>query len=92
MPVYYDTEAEEFMIGPDNCPDCGDPLYDTGCDASGCSSRCCMDCGTGCDIELNPDNGRCAAAIDAESDEDRDDRIDAERSAFGLAPLRDTDA
>jgi hypothetical protein len=87
MAVYYDTEAEEFAIGPDNCPECEEPLYDTGCDAPGCSSRCCMDCGTGCDIEVNPDGGRCAAALAEESEEDRDARFDAERAAFGLPPL-----
>jgi hypothetical protein len=88
MPVYYDTEAEEFMIGPDTCPDCGEPLYDTGCDAPGCTARCCMNCGTGCDAETDPE-GRCAAALAEEDEEERCARFDAERAAFGLPPLRE---
>ncbi len=87
MVVYYDTTTSQFMIGPDDCEDCGEPLYDTSCDAPRCSGRCCMSCATGCDLELMGDEGRCAAAIAAESDEDREDRINAERAAWGLRPL-----
>jgi len=87
VPVYYDSEAGTFAIASDYCADCGEPLYDTGCDAPGCTARCCMDCGTGCDIEADPD-GRCASALAAESEDDRDARFDAERAAFGLRPLR----
>ena len=87
MPVYYDTEAGTFAIASDHCTDCGEPLYDTGCDAPGCRGFCCIDCGTGCDIEWD-DGGRCKTALDAEAGEDRDARIDAERAAFGLRPLK----
>lgn len=87
MAVYYDTEAEEFMIGPDDCPDCNEPLYDTGCDAPGCQGRCCMNCGTGCDLELMGEEGRCATALTEESDGEYEARVDAERAAFGLPPV-----
>jgi hypothetical protein len=87
MAVYYDTDAEEFAISPDDCEDCGEPLYDTGCDAPGCQGRCCMDCATGCDIEIIGEGGRCATALAGESDEDYDARVNAERAAFGLSPV-----
>lgn len=86
MAVYYDTTTGRFMISPEECGDCGAPLYDTGCDAPGCAARCCMDCGTGCDLELD-DEGQCATASAAESDEDHEARVNAERAAFGLRPL-----
>lgn len=85
MVVYYDDEAGEIAIMSDYCDDCEEPLYDTGCDAPGCTGRCCMDCGTGCDLEMMGDEGRCARAIAAESDEDRGARVNAERAAFGLS-------
>lgn len=46
------------------CPDCGEPAYDSGCEADGCNGWGCQDCGTGCDLDfLDADNGgRCAAA------------------------------
>lgn len=87
MPVYYDDTESTYAISPDNCGDCGEPLYDTGCDAPGCSARCCMSCGTGCDIELDPDKGRCATALDEESDSEYEARVDRERAAFGLPPV-----
>ena len=87
MAVYYDTDAEEFAIASDECPDCDSPLYDTGCDAPGCLARCCMQCGTGCDIEFAPEDGRCATALAEEDDDDRAERINRERAAFGLSPL-----
>ena len=62
-------------------------LYDTGCDAPGCRGYVCYGCGTGCDIEADPEHGQCATALAAESDEDYDARIDAERAAFGLPAL-----
>lgn len=86
MPVYYDEESGSIAIGSEYC-ECGEPLYDTGCDAPGCRGYCCMDCGTGCDLEFDPEDGRCARASAAESDEDYDARVDAERAAFGLRPL-----
>jgi anaerobic selenocysteine-containing dehydrogenase len=91
MAVYYDAEAEGFAIAPDDCEGCGEPLYDTGCDAPGCLGRCCMQCGTGCDIEFVPEDGRCATALDDEGDEEYADRINAERAAFGLPALRGED-
>lgn len=87
MAIRFDTDADEFVIDPDRCPECGSPLYDTGCDAPGCNSLWCPDCGTGCDIEADPDSGRCANASAAESDDDYEDRVNAERAAFGLAPI-----
>lgn len=85
MVVRYHTTG--FTIDPDDCPDCGQPLYDTGCDAPDCTGRCCFDCGTGCDLELAPEGGQCAQALDAESDEERQERINEERAAAGLSPI-----
>jgi hypothetical protein len=86
MPVRYDTD-DGFTIDSETCEDCGSPLYDTGCDARGCNGFCCMECGTGCDIEFAPEDGRCATALAEESDEDYDARVNAERAAFGLSPV-----
>jgi hypothetical protein len=47
-----------------------------------------MNCGTGCDAETDPE-GRCAAALAEEDEEERCARFDAERAAFGLPPLRE---
>lgn len=85
MVVRYDTDDEEFVVDPDECEDCGEPLYFTGCDAPGCNGFSCTDCATGCDLEMLGDEGRCARAIAAEPDEDRQARSDAERAAWGLA-------
>lgn len=49
MPVRYDTDQQEFVVDSDDCPDCGEPLYQSGCDAPGCNGLACQDCGTGCD-------------------------------------------
>lgn len=84
MAVRYDTDDDEFVIDSDNCEDCDEPLYDTGCDAPGCPGRCCMDCATGCDLESMPETGRCATATAEESEEDYDARCNAERVAWGL--------
>lgn len=84
MPVMYDP-ATGFIIAPNHCEDCGEPLYDTGCDAPGCRGFSCPDCGTGCDRDF-PD-GRCASALKSESGEEYTARINAERAAFGLKPL-----
>lgn len=89
MPVYYDGTVSVLAVSPDECGDCGEPLYDTGCDAPGCSARCCLSCGTGCDIELHPEVGLCASALADESDAEYDTRVDRERAAFGLRPLGD---
>ena len=84
MAVRYDAGTQGFAVDPDYCPDCESPLYDTGCDAPGCTARCCTDCGTGCDIEIAQDAGRCAQALADEDDEAYEARIAAERAAFGL--------
>lgn len=92
MAIYYDDEAETFAVSPDHCPNCDDgeqDLYtarnDTGCDAPGCSAARYDCCGTGCDSGLP--GSRCDAAADAESDEEREARIDRERAAFGLSKV-----
>lgn len=88
MVVRYDTEVETFVIDAEDCSGCGEPLYDSGCDAPGCSGLGCQDCGTGCDIDFLPDeDGRCAAAIADEDPADRLERANKERAAFGLPPL-----
>lgn len=48
------------------CPDCGEPAYDSGCEADGCNGWGCQDCGTGCDLDFldAEDGGRCAASTD----------------------------
>ncbi|MEV4784072.1 hypothetical protein AB0K53_01210 [Streptomyces tuirus] len=54
------------------CPDCGQPAYDSGCDAPGCNGWGCPDCGTGCDLDfVGDDESRCAQAA-AEADEEED--------------------
>jgi hypothetical protein len=89
MVVRYDHEINGFVVEPDECGGCGEPLYDSGCAAPGCNGRACQDCGTGCDLDFvdADEGGRCAAAIAEEDEDERDARIDAERAAFGLSPL-----
>jgi len=88
MPITYDEESGGLAVASDHCGDCGQPLYDTGCDApTSCRGYCCLNCGTGCDIETDPEHGRCATALAEESDEDYTERVNAERAAFGLSPL-----
>jgi hypothetical protein len=84
--VQYDAGSGGFTIVPDECPE-GHPLYDTGCGAPGCDGWCCPECGTGCDVEFDPDGGQCATALDEESDDEYQARMAAERAAFGLSPL-----
>jgi hypothetical protein len=88
---YDDTFGSLFFIRiPDSCPDCGDPRYDTSCDAPGCTSTAFLCCGTGCDIEVDPEGGRCARAIAAETAEELFARINRERAAFGLDAIPTT--
>ncbi len=88
MPVYYDPIAGGFAIAPDDCPDCDQPLYHSSCTAGGCNGLACEDCGTGCDLDFAPEGeGRCAAALADEDEDDYNDRLDAERAAFGLSPI-----
>ena len=84
MPIAYDHEAG-FTIVPEDCEGCDRPRYDTGCVAPGCDGFRCDYCSEGCDIDFG--NGRCATALAAEPDEDREARVKAERAAFGLRPL-----
>lgn len=72
------------VVIPDACPTCGEPRVDTGCDAPGCAGAAYPCCGTGCDIEYG--DGRCAQARAEEDEEDRAERLDRERAAFGLRP------
>jgi hypothetical protein len=92
MSVRFDTGIDWFVVDPDDCSGCGSPLYMSGCTALGCNSLGCEACGTGCDIEFvsAEDGGRCATALTGESDEDRAERINRERAAFGLSPASPT--
>lgn len=88
MPVRYDTDRETFVIDSETCRDCGQPLYDSGCDAPGCNGFGCQDCGLGCDRDFLPkDLSRCAAATAAEDPQERLERANKERAALGLSPL-----
>jgi len=88
MPIIYDEESGGFALQSEFCEDCTQPLYDTGCDApSSCGGYCCLNCGTGCDIEFDREHGRCATALAGESDEDYTERVNAGRAEFGLSPL-----
>lgn len=88
MPVRFDTALDGFVIEPDDCPDCEQPLYHSGCVAPGCNGLACEDCGTGCDLEFSPaGEGECASALADEPEADRQARIDVERAAFGLSPI-----
>ena len=50
------------------CPDCREPVYDSGCQAPGCNGWGCPDCGSGCDLEfVSADmGGQCSAYADGE--------------------------
>jgi hypothetical protein len=87
MPVYYDTQGGSFAVASEFCGECEEPLYDTGCDAPGCLGYRCVNCGTGCDIDIAPEDGTCAGRVASESDEEYTERVNAERAAFGLSPL-----
>lgn len=90
MPVYFDTTTRGFAVFDENrCPDCGaqESLDDTGCDAPGCRGYACPDCGWGCDLPVNGDQGACGAALAAETPEARQARSDTERAGWGLPPL-----
>lgn len=89
MAVAFDP-TQGFVVVPDDCRDCGTPLYDTGCSVPGCDGRYCLKCGTGCDREIEPQDGLCAQAAANESPEDALARINEERAAFGL-PTYDAD-
>lgn len=82
MVVRYDTDKHGFVIDSGICEGCGEPMYDSGCDAPGCNGFGCQDCGLGCDIDFLPDEySRWAAAI---ADEDPDDRLARDNEERGL--------
>jgi len=63
------------------CPECEQAAYFSGCDADGCNSYGCPDCGTGCDLDFvdAEEGGRCASALeDADDEEDDEDPDDEE--------------
>ena len=86
MPIEYDEDAGTLVVGSESCEDCEGPLYDTGCDAPGCRGCRCDNCGTGCDLDLDP-GGRCSTLLGEESGEDYTSRVNAGRAAFGLKPI-----
>lgn len=90
MPISFDTVLDEFTIEPNVCG-CGSPLYESGCTAPGCSGRGCQECGTGCDLDF-VDDGRCATALAEEDDDERDERLNRERAAFGLPRIGRADS
>jgi hypothetical protein len=89
MPIQATADGGLEIFDASTCPECEETgtLSDTGCDAPGCRGWQCIECGWGCDVDTNPDGGRCAAAQAAESDEDHTARVNGERAAFGLSPL-----
>ena len=91
MTVGFDTTTDQFVVHPEDCPHCEQPLYFSGCDAPGCSSWGCQDCGTGCDLDF-VDDGDCATALAEEDPNDRQERQNRERAAFGLPPLTNGEA
>lgn len=92
--IFYDDEAAQFDSAPDHCPNCDDgeqsldtARNDTGCDAPGCGGFSYDCCGIGCD--WGHPGSRCEAAAAAESEQDRTDRVNRERAAFGLSEVND---
>ena len=85
MSIGYDDETCGFTFISPNCGDCGQPRYDTGCDAPGCDGHQCDACGSGCDRD-NP-GGSCARALAAESEDEYTARVNRGRAAFGLSPV-----
>lgn len=72
MAVTVDLDTGEVGFVDDVCPDCGEPMYSSGCEAPGCTGFGCPDCGVGCDLDF-ADDGWCAAAlaaVDADEEED----------------------
>lgn len=55
-----------------DCPDCGVPMYDTGCPRplNECLGYGCQGCGYGCDRELVPDEDSNCIASTPPMDED----------------------
>lgn len=84
MPVMWDDEQQRFVVF--NPVHCDTDMYDTSCDAPGCTGFECTECGAGCDIERDPEMGLCAKRIARESPEDAAARRARERTAWGLSP------
>lgn len=73
--VFLDPDRPRLLDTPDErgCHSCGQPAYDSGCEAPGCNGYGCPDCGTGCDIDfLDADESRCAQAIAEAEEEDQE--------------------
>lgn len=87
MPIGYDFTTGGLAFISDECPDCGDTMYGTGCDAPGCDNFTCPSCGYGCNWESAGEDGTCGQAADEETQEEYDGRINAERAVFGLGPV-----
>lgn len=75
------TVTEVVFLAPDRphtrpdergCPYCGEPAYDSGCEAPGCNGWGCPDCGAGCDLDFvsAEDGGQCSAYRDQEDEVD----------------------
>jgi hypothetical protein len=88
MVIQANDNGRLVVFDESTCPGCRarNGLCDTGCAAPGCPGWSCPECGWGCDLDV-VDDGDCARALDAEPEEDRQARIDAQRAAFGLPPL-----
>jgi len=59
-----DPYSDHTVPDQRGCPNCEQDAYFSGCDAPGCNSWACPDCGTGCDLDfLDDDESTCARAI-----------------------------
>ena len=83
--IRWDDSNSTLEIFSAEC--CEQAMDDTGCDAPGCTGFACPECGGGCDREAAGDHGRCAQALAAEPEDERNARFDRERAAFGLPPV-----
>lgn len=72
-----DPDRPRLLDTPDErgCHSCGQPAYDSGCEAPSCNGWGCPDCGTGCDLDfLDEVDSACARElIDESEDEDEED-------------------
>ncbi len=84
-PIQYDYDNGNLIVVGDDCPECGESLYDSACDTPGCTGQDCQDCGWGCDLDFAPDDvSRCAQASAQEDPADYAARIDKERAFWGF--------
>lgn len=84
-PVMWDDDSRTFFVFDERC--CGIYMYDTGCDAIGCTGYVCEQCGKGCTDLADPERGDCAMARRGESAEDHLARVNRQREGFGLRPI-----